>query len=126
MDAATRNFVRERAARRCEYCTLHEDQEPFYPFHLEHITARQHGGADDPDNLAWACHHCNFHKGTNLSAVDPDSSQVVLLFHPRRDVWDDHFEHRGAMVEGKTPIGRATVRLLKMNAGYRVELRGVL
>jgi hypothetical protein len=126
MDVATRNFVRDRAGRRCEYCGLHEDQEPFAPFHLEHITARQHAGTDDPDNLACSCHHCNFHKGTNLTGIDPESRQVVLLFHPRRNVWQDHFEPRGALVEGKTDVGRATVRLLKMNAGYRVELRGVL
>src|SRR4051794_18394911 len=31
--------------------------------HVEHIVARQHGGADDPDNLALACNRCNASKG---------------------------------------------------------------
>jgi hypothetical protein len=92
-------------------------------FPIEHIVARQHGGLDEVANLALACHHCNLHKGTNLSAVDPLSRQIVPLFNPRFDSWNEHFEIRGAMIEGKTPLGRATVRLLQMNASSRQELR---
>jgi len=126
MDAGMRNLVRTRAADRCEYCRLHQDEDPYYTFHLEHITARQHGGNDEPENLALACHHCNHHKGTNLTAIDPETLQVVMLFHPRRDEWVDHFELRGPLVVAKTQCGRATLRLLKMNAPARVELRASL
>jgi hypothetical protein len=48
---------------------------------------------------------------------------VVPLFHPRKDSWDDHFMSRDGYVFGVTPVGRATVRLLNMNALRRVELR---
>jgi hypothetical protein len=48
---------------------------------------------------------------------------MVPLFHPRVDRWEDHFETRGGQVCGKTQVGRATVRLLNMNAPRRVELR---
>jgi hypothetical protein len=41
MDARLRQRVRHRAAGRCEYCGLRQEQEPL-PFHVEHITARQH------------------------------------------------------------------------------------
>jgi len=81
--AATRRFVCLRAKSRCEYCLMHEDDEPFFAFHLEHIIAKKHGGTDDLENLAWSCHACNESKGPNLASVDPVSSNVVRLFHPR-------------------------------------------
>ena len=45
------------------------------------------------------------------------------LFHPRRQAWEEHFESRGPYLHGKTPTGRATVRVLAMNEGPRVDLR---
>ena len=50
MDAATRDFVRQRAADRCEYCHMPQQATPFIPFHVEHIIAKQHvnEGHDDP------------------------------------------------------------------------------
>jgi hypothetical protein len=91
---------------------------------VEHIVARQHGGGDDPENLALACFHCNVHKGPNLSGIDPDSGEVAQLFHPRRQSWRDHFALNGAEIVGLTPTGRATVNLLSMNTAARQELRG--
>lgn len=123
MDEATRHGVRQRAADRCEYCGLHQDAEPFFRFHIEHIIARQHSGSDDLANLALACHHCNAHKGPNLSAVDSESGQITMLFHPRQQNWLDHFVLVGNTVRGLTATGRATVQLLKMNAAARQELR---
>jgi len=66
MDAATRRLVRHRAGNRCEYCGLQQDAVPVVTFHIEHIIPNQHGGTDDPSNLAFACFHCNQHKGPNL------------------------------------------------------------
>lgn len=70
-----------------------------------------------------ACSYCNFHKGPNIAAIDPDSGQIVPLFNPRRDLWADHFAWEGTVVVGRTAIGRATVELLAMNDWQRVELR---
>jgi hypothetical protein len=125
MDAELRDLVRRRAEGRCEYCRL-PDAAQRLPFHVEHIIARQHGGGNDIDNIAWACDRCNAYKGPNLSSVDPDAGNVVELFHPRRDVWDEHFIMRGPEVHGLSPTGRATVRLLQMNDRRRVELRDEL
>jgi hypothetical protein len=125
MDAATRELVRRRAGNRCEYCLLRQEHSPL-TFQIEHITARQHGGPDDPDNLALACDRRNLHKGPNLSSIDSETGQVVLLFHPRRDRWPEHFAFRGARLVGITAIGRATVRLLAMNDARRLELRAEL
>jgi hypothetical protein len=126
MDAAVHQLVRDRAGDRCEYCRIHQDDEPFYRMHVEHIVAQQHGGADDPDNLALACHHDNEHKGPNLSGIDPETGKVVRLFHPRRQRWSRHFRFDGAVIVGRTQCGRATVAVLALNAPDRVELRSEL
>ena len=46
MDERLRQTVRERAAYRCEYCSLPQDAEPFFAYHVEHVVARQHGETD--------------------------------------------------------------------------------
>ena len=123
IDARTRALVRDRARGCCEHCALPQSAEPFFVFHIEHILARQHGGGDEPENLALACYHCNARKGPNLTAIDPATAVVVPLFHPRRDGWRAHFALNGNLIEGVTPTGRATVALLKMNAPDRRRLR---
>ena len=123
IDAATRDFVRQRARTRCEYYGLSQDAEPFFTFHIEHIIARQHGGGDDVENLALACYHCNCRKDANLTAIDPQSEAIVALFSPRKHEWAEHFALAGEVIEGRTDIGRATVSLLRMNAPDRRRLR---
>ena len=80
MTEALRQEVRRNSGFRCEYCRLTESDLPFSAFHLDHVTARQHGGTEDPENLAWSCQECNLLNGTNLSGIDPDTGQVVNLF----------------------------------------------
>lgn len=123
MSAALRRAVRERALDRCEYCRIRQGELPFATFHLEHIAARQHGGNDGLDNLAYACQQCNLFKGPNLSSIDPATGEIVRVFDPRQQMWEDHFAVTGAMIVGSTPTGRATVRLLQMNSRDRVALR---
>jgi hypothetical protein len=126
MDAATRDLVRARAGDTCEYCRLPQSALLLVTFHIEHIIARQHGGSDDPNNLAFSCHHCNLHKGPNLTGIDPASGQVVLLFNPRLDHWDDHFDRQGIAIVGRTPVGRTTVRTLAMNSTAQLKIRSKL
>lgn len=92
----------------------------------EHIVAKQHGGSEELDNLALACHRCNLHKGPNLTGVDPLTSRVVPLFIPRRDRRAGHFHFRGIRIAGITPVGQATVQVLAMNDARRLELRSQL
>jgi hypothetical protein len=108
---------------RCEYCRMAEAWEPFFPFHVEHIRARQHNGADTPDNLAYACNHCNLFKGPNLTSIDPDTGLLTPLFNPRMQLWSEHFVNRQGRLFGLTAVGRTTVFLLQMNVLHRVELR---
>jgi 5-methylcytosine-specific restriction endonuclease McrA len=123
MEPGLRELVRRRAGNICEYCRLPQEATPLISFHIEHIVSRQHGGPDAPDALALACDRCNAYKGPNLTSVDPETNAVVPLFNPRRDTWGNHFSVRGGCIIGLTSKGRATVRLLNMNAPRRVELR---
>jgi hypothetical protein len=117
--------VWQRADDRCEYCHL---PAQFFPltFHVDHITPRQHGGLTELDNLALACLHCNRHKGPNLAGLDPADGELTRLFHPRRDVWSDHFEWREIDLVGRTAIGRATVWVLAINAADFSSVRDSL
>ena len=85
-------------------------------FHVDHVKPRQHGGLTELDNLALACLHCNRHKGPNLAGIDPVDGEMATLFNPRADTWTDHFEWRGSELFGRTPVGRATIRVLAINA----------
>ncbi|MEK7685098.1 MAG: HNH endonuclease signature motif containing protein [Verrucomicrobiota bacterium] len=123
--AALRTEVLQRAGGRCEYCRVHQD-DAGVPHEPDHIVAEQHGGQTAAENLAFACYHCNRHKGTNLASVDPESGQPVFLFHPRRDKWSDHFRIEGAWIVPLTPTGRATAALLKFDTPERLESRRLL
>ncbi len=125
MDQATRDFVRQRAGDRCEYCRLPQHASALR-FHVEHIIARQHGGSDDAGNLALACPACNLQKGANLTGIDPDTGTVTQLFHPREDRWGLHFVRDGARIVGGSDKGRTTVWLLEMNQVDRLRWRELL
>jgi hypothetical protein len=122
MDEEARELVRRRAGGQCEYCRLPQEHSELR-HHIEHIVAKQHGGSDDPENLALACHRCNLHKGPNLTGVDPQTGQVTRLFHPRRDRWADHFAVEGVRIAGLSAVGRATVQVLDVNDARRLDLR---
>ena len=123
MDAPQRREVIAHARHRCEYCRLHQPHQPLVSFHVEHITARQHGGGDTPENLALACHRCNLRKGTNLTGLDPETGVLTRLFHPCQDSWPEHFDLRDGQIAGLTAIGRTTASLLRMNTPDRIDLR---
>lgn len=127
MDAATREFVRQRAGNSCEYCRMPQEATPFISFHIEHIVAKQHVeiAGDDVGGLALACDRCNAFKGPNLSTIDPLTGDKVDLFNPRLDSWGKHFCSMEGEIVGLSAVGRATARLLNMNAARRVELRKI-
>ncbi|HKH49606.1 MAG TPA: HNH endonuclease [Thermoanaerobaculia bacterium] len=93
-----REQVLRRAGWTCEYCRFLERYSPD-PLSVEHIVPRSQGG-----------------------------SEVVPLFHPRRQRWRDHFAWSldAARVVGITSTGRATVELLRLNREGLVNMRQVL
>ena len=123
MTEAARTFVRQRAANRCEYCHLHQDDSPLAALHIEHIRPRKHGGSDDESNLGLACIDCNLHKGPNLTGIDPLTAAVTELFHPRQQRWEDHFTFEGIYITGRTAVGRTTIQVLDMNSDDQLNLR---
>lgn len=123
MNEATRAAVRRRAEDRCEYCQLRQADSLLAALHVEHIIPRKHGGSDELDNLALACIDCNLHKGPNLAGIDPETGDVVPLFHPRRQPWDEHFQWQDIRLAGKTPTGRATIQVLNINSEEQLALR---
>ncbi|MBM3759003.1 MAG: HNH endonuclease [Acidobacteria bacterium] len=125
IDAATRRRVCTRARYRCEYCHLHQDFSEL-THHFEHIRPVKHGGTDQPDNLALACHRCNSHKGSNLSGIDPKTGKLTPLFHPRKQRWPAHFRFDGPLLIGLSPTGRTTIQTLAMNDPRRLALRAEL
>ena len=70
--------------------------------------------------------HCNLHKSPNVTGIDPGTGKIVALFHPRHDELAEHFRFQGLCIEGRTPSGRATVRVLALNDARRLELRAEL
>jgi len=125
MDARLKAQVRRRARFRCEYCQFPERFAEL-SFQIDHIIARQHSGKNDTANLAFACFRCNSHKGTNLAGIDPRSGRVIRLFHPRQDAWEENFAWNGSRLNGLTPVGRATISVLRINRPDAVLARAAL
>ena len=123
MDESLAQEIRRRAADACEYCRMPQARYPTVVFPIDHVIARQHGGATVLSNLANSCLHCNAHKGPNIAGIDPVTRKLTRLFHPRRHRWSRHFRWNGPYVEGRTAVGRATVVVLAMNDPEAVEVR---
>jgi hypothetical protein len=116
---ALRQQVTARAKARCEYCLLHEDHA-FFTHEIDHIHAEKHGGDTVEANLCLACADCNRHKGSDLCSLDPQTGDVVALFHPRQEKWSEHFRLIDTgIIEPLTASGRVTERILRFN---RVDL----
>ena len=122
MKQALRELVWQRAQARCEYYQIPQ-QFVELTHEVDHVIGQQHRGLTEADNLCLACFSCNKSKGPNISSRDPDTNQTVDLYNPRQDEWSDHFRWHGAVLDGVTPVGRATVALLSINALDRATLR---
>jgi hypothetical protein len=116
--------VADRAGHRCEYCRAPEAIFNF-SFEVEHIVPPNRGGTSEGENLALACRACNLHKRDFLVAIDPQTNDRVPVFHPRSEVWEEHFvfDAQSGAIEGRTSIGRGTVELLRMNSPVQRSAR---
>lgn len=117
-----REQVRERANRRCEYCQIPEEFSPFH-FEVDHLIPLKHDGPTILANLVWACFRCNNTKGSDVAAFDEETGDLMPLYNPRMQKWDDHFVMNEAEIVGKTVVGRVTVRILRMNHPKQIETR---
>lgn len=108
--------VRSAARNRCGYC-LSPQHLVMARLEIEHIIPISKGGSNDESNLWLACPICNRYKSDKITAVDPESGEIVSLFNPRTQVWFEHFQwaEDSIRIVGKTPTGRATVAALKLS-----------
>ncbi len=125
MEAALRKAVWDRAQATCEYCRMPQHLDRV-SFEVEHVIPEKHGGATKTENLALACFFCNRYKGPNLAGIDPESGQITPLFHPRREVWAEHFFWAGVELRGRSPQARATIAVLRINDSTRIGHRAIL
>lgn len=119
-----RQLVAEQARNRCGYC-LSTEAITGITMEFEHLIPRVLGGPTTEANLWLACSPCNAYKGDRISARDPETGQIVRLFNPREQIWDEHFAwvDSGVRIVGKTAIGRATASALRLNRAPLVLAR---
>lgn len=113
---STRQAVRERANYLCEYCHSPERLSA-NRFTIDHINPRSLEGSDDISNLALACRRCNERRYNFVTGIDPATQEIVPIFNPRSQKWTEHFVWLGGgvVIEGITPIGRATCVRMDLN-----------
>ena len=115
--------VQKRAKERCEYCQSWR-WNAIHTFNIDHLIPLDKGGKSELNNLALSCGGCNSAKSNKITATDPLTKEEVPLYNPRRHNWNDHFVWSDDFLDiiGLTPIGRASVELLRLN---RVGLRNL-
>lgn len=120
-------LVAERAGHRCEYC--HAPEGIFnVPFEVDHILPLAKSGPDENSNWALACRACNLRKSDVTEGFDPLTQQQASLFHPRKQVWGEHFGLQGeppVVLAGKTATGRVTIERLQLNAAFQQTARAL-
>ena len=111
----------------CEYRILPSNFSTDF-FHFEHILPITLNGKTELENLARSCGIWNNNKSNSIQHIDPLTKQIVRLYHPRQDIWSEHFQWSDddLHIFGITPIGRATINLLKLNRTNAVNLRKLL
>lgn len=120
--AELRRQVVERAGHRCEYCRIHQD-DAIAGHQIDHVIAEKHGGATQFENLAVSCMTCNLRKASDISSIDRATGELVPLFNPRTQLWDEHFEISELHIVGRTTVGRTTVEFLLLNSNQRIAER---
>lgn len=121
----TRDFVRQRANNRCEYCGLPEGYS-FYSHQIDHVIPLKHRGDSEVKNLGLACFDCNNAKSSDVASYDEETNELTPLYNPRTQKWDEHFVMENGVIKGKTAIGRVTVFTLNMNRPEQIEMRNDL
>jgi HNH endonuclease len=119
-----RKEVWNDAAGLCGYCQTHEDLVGI-SHEFEHLIPRSQDGPTIRDNLWLSCRRCNSFKSDRTSGIDPETKEEVSLFHPRKQLWADHFCWVDIEIKGKTLIGRASVALLNLNLSIVMKARSV-
>ncbi|MBI4494696.1 MAG: HNH endonuclease [Chloroflexi bacterium] len=97
-------------------------------FPVDHYVAESIGGPTEMWNLVLACWPCNQAKWqAPILQRDQETGQEVPTFNPRTQgpEWELHLRlyRPSGWIRGLTPVGRVTVRRLKMNGKKTREAR---
>ena len=99
-------------------------------FPIDHVMPRKSGGLTELGNLCLACPHCNAIKWAHTEGLDPVTGRYEPLYNPRTQSWAEHFRwsllHDSPIIEGVTPVGRATINRLHLNHSDMVAIRRLL
>jgi hypothetical protein len=120
--ASPRRLVLQRAGDRCEYCGLSQAGQ-VATFHIDHVIPVVANGETVAENLALACVSCSLRKSARQTVQDPETLAVVPIFHPRQQIWHDHFQWNGTEIVGLTAIGRGTIQALDLNRPIMLAIR---
>jgi len=109
---------------RCAYCQTTQANSG-QPMVLDHVIPTAQGGQTTFENLCFACRRCNEFKGARTELEDPLTGEMTPLFHPRQQVWHEHFtwSNSGTQLVAHTATGRVTIVALNMNNEVIVNAR---
>lgn len=83
--------IKRQARYRCGYCLSSETLLGMV-LEIEHLIPLAAGGLTRIENLWLSCRRCNGFKGAQVAALDPLSAQIIPLFNPRTQIWQEHFQ----------------------------------
>lgn len=116
-----RAAVRAAHGGRCGYCGVPESSVGG-ELEIDHFHPQSAGGADDVENLVYACTACNRFKGDYAPA--PGAPESLRLLHPRRDDLSAHIEEAAhGRLAGLTARGWFYIQRLHLNRPQLVERR---
>lgn len=93
ISASLRQQIELAADYCCEYCKT-SSRITGTPLVIDHVFPRSLGGSDLFENLAAACYRCNLLKNQKTQVEDAETGVMAPLFHPRQDLWEEHFAWR--------------------------------
>jgi hypothetical protein len=119
--AEDRRAIRELYGHCCGYCGVSESGIGG-ELQIDHYRPITRGGSDDPDNLVYACVHCNRFKGNYWpDEGDPKSFHIL---HPGEDDLPTHLQITASgRMEGLTPRGWFHIQQLHLNRPQLVVWR---
>ncbi len=121
---ALRQQVAKQSLYRCVYCQTQEIVAGTH-FTVDHIIPESLGGQTKLENLCLACWDCNLIKGKRVAAYDLKENKMVALFHPNKQLWDEHFtwQEKGVLIQSNSATGRVTINTLKLNRPLLIQAR---
>ncbi len=121
-----KSYLRRDFFYSCAYCTMCEAEAMAKRFTIDHYEPRnarpdlEHAY----DNLMYACDECNTRKGDRCPPIAAREAGF-RFYRPDTDRHDDHFEHNGIRLNGKTPTGEFTVETIDLNRTCLRRLRHI-